>query len=301
MKNKTLDQVIKLIYDDQVKTIRQKNNELEREYFTIHKNTIPFGDILDGLSYDDYLDQLKVIMRQGNPYKIESIWGILQAYLFFSAGHDMIFKKKLQADIFTTVPLENLIYPRLVDAIKEKYNDVSVMRNHPNCSENLQSIAEMIYVYTEMSALLYFLYCSDFQFGDHWQKVCPTTHEQVLKILQESDMTIGEFHHALVDDKCSQIKEVIGEISNQKLKRQYQNKVEQLRLKKHQEVEESADKKLPITYFLDHSIFDFLSDESHHPSIFEETENKKKKKNNYKIKRHLIYHNEILFLSIFSY
>ena len=48
MKNKTLDQVIKLIYDDQVKTIRQKNNELEREYFTIHKNTIPFGDILDG-------------------------------------------------------------------------------------------------------------------------------------------------------------------------------------------------------------------------------------------------------------
>lgn len=83
MKNKTLDQVIKLIYDDQVKTIRQKNNELEREYFTIHKNTIPFGDILDGLSYDDYLAQLKVIMQQGNPYKIESIWGILQAYLFF--------------------------------------------------------------------------------------------------------------------------------------------------------------------------------------------------------------------------
>ena len=224
MKNKTLDQVIKLIYDDQVETIRQKNNELEREYFTIHKNTIPFGNVLDGLSYDDYLAQLKVIMRQGNPYKIESAWGILQEYLFFSAGHDMIFKKKLQADI--------------VDDIKEKYNDVSVMRNHPNCSENLQSIAEIIYVYTEMSALLYFLYCHDFQFGDHWQQVCPTTHEQVLKILQESDITIGEFRHALVDDKCSQIKEVIGEISNQELKCQYQDKVEQLRLKKHQEVEE---------------------------------------------------------------
>lgn len=74
----------------------------------------------------------------------------------------MIFKKKLQADIFTTVPLENLIYPRLVEDIKEKYNDVSVMRDNPNCNESLQSIAEINYVYTEISSLLYYLYCTDF-------------------------------------------------------------------------------------------------------------------------------------------
>ena len=278
MKNKTLDQVIKSIYDDQVNIIRQKNNELEREYFTIHKNTIPFGDMLDGLSYDDYLAQLKAVVQQGNPHQIESVWGILQDYLFFSVGHDMIFKKKLYADIFTTVPLENLIYPRLVEDIKGKYNDVSVMRDNPNCNENLKKIAETIYVYTEISSLLYYLYCNDFQFSDYWKQICPTTHEEVLKRLQQSDITIGEFHHALVENKCTLIKEVVEEIKNSELKHQYQEKLNRLRLEKHQEVEERLDRNLPITYFLYHSIFDFMSDTSLHPSILEENATKLKKK-----------------------
>ncbi len=278
MENKSLDQVIKFIYDDQVNRIRQKNNELEREYFTIHKDTIFFGEILDGLSYDDYLVQLKAVMQQGNPYPIESAWGILQDYLFFSMGHDMIFKKKLQADIFTTVPLENLIYPRLVEDIKEKYNDVSVMRNNPNCDENFRKIAEIIYTYMEMSSLLYLLYCNDFQFPQHWQQVCPTTHEEVLKRLQQSDITIGKFRHALVENKCTLIKEVIEEIKNSELKQQYQARLNQLRIEKHQEVEETFDRKLPIAYFLDHTVFDFMNDTSLHPSVLDENTSKSQKK-----------------------
>ena len=42
------------------------------------------------------------------------------------------------------------------------------MRNNPNCNGNLKKIMETIYIYTEISALLYYLYCSDFQISNYW-------------------------------------------------------------------------------------------------------------------------------------
>ena len=77
----------------------------------------------------------------------------------------MMFKKKLNADVFVSIPMDNLIYPMLVEGIKEKYNDVSVMCENPNYENNIKGIDKLTYIYTELQSLLYFLYCNGRQSG----------------------------------------------------------------------------------------------------------------------------------------
>ena len=125
MKNISLEETIKRIYDERVLFIRDKNIDLERQYFSSDK----LGFLTNGLSYDDnFTYMIKELKKQSvSESKIESIFISLQEVFLFSKGHDMMFKKKLNADVFVSIPMDNLIYPMLVEGIKEKYNDCGVM------------------------------------------------------------------------------------------------------------------------------------------------------------------------------
>ena len=277
MESISLNNVLKNMYDNRVSFIRGKNIELEREYFTQNGNRIPMSEIMQGASYEDHFMSFKYAVKNGTDNEIGQIFMLLQEYFLFSYGHDMMFKKKLEADIFTSIPMEDFIYPKLDEAIKEKYNDLSVMRENPNFNANMEGIDRLVFTYTEMQSLLYLLYCNDFQFPNGWEGICPDTHEEVLNILNNSGMTIGDFLHALIDFKCKTMSEIFSEIGNLQLRKAYLEKVEILREEKHGETKEFAHVNLPITYFLDHTFLDFMSMEHKSPILEDTTPNGTKK------------------------
>ena len=258
MENISIEETIKRIYDERVLFIRDKNIELERQYFSSDK----LGFLTNGLSYDDnFTYMIKELKKQSvSESKIESIFISLQEVFLFSKGHDMMFKKKLNADVFVSIPMDNLIYPMLVEGIKEKYNDVSVMCENPNYENNIKGIDKLTYIYTELQSLLYFLYCNDFQFPNEWEALYPDTFNDLIKILNESGLTIGEFLHSLIDFKCNIMNVVLKEIDYKELQDKYLSKVEKLRNEKHKETSTFAHTNLPVTYFLNHTFDDFMKD-----------------------------------------
>lgn len=265
MESLTLDEIIKREYECRVSYIKSKNIELEREYFS----EVPIGEIIQGASFDDTFESFKETVKSNNEDDISTIFMLLQECFLFTAGHDMMYKEKLKADCFTSVPMEDFIYPKLVEAVKEKYNNVSVMKENVNQEKNIKDIERIVYTFTEMQALLYLLYCQDFQFPNGWERICPEVHEEVLETLKKSGMTIGDFLHALIDSKCKTMTEILSEITNPQLRKTYLEKVEKLKEKKHKETQTFAHVDLPITYFSDYTFLDFLNSE-HESSILKD-------------------------------
>lgn len=277
MKIIRLNDVLKNIYDSRVASIKKINIELEREYFTQNSSNIPLNEIMQGASYEDHFTSFKNVVKNGTDNEINQIFMLLQEYFLFSYGHDMMFKKKLEADIFTSIPMEDFIYPKLSKAVKEKYNDLSVMEENPNFSTNIKEIDRLVFTYTEMQSLLYLLYYNDFQFPNGWEELCPDTHEEILNILNNSGITIGDFLHALIDFKCKAMNEIFNEINNLQLRKTYLEKTETLRKEKHEETKNFAHINLPITYFLDHTFLDFINIEHKSPIVEDAAQNKSKK------------------------
>lgn len=256
MKYISLNEVIRSMYSNRVAYIQAKNIELEREYFSTHD--IPMSEIMQEASFEDHFQSFKKVVKNGKEEEIEQVFILLRDYFLFSYGHDMMFKKKLEADIFTSTPMEDFIYPRLVEAVKEKYNDISVMEENPNRNKNMEGIDRIIYTYTEVQSLLYLLYWSDFQFPDGWEGICLDTHEEVIAILKSSGMTIGDFLQALIAWKCQIMNEILKEIDNPTVRQVYLKKVADLKGEKEEETKTFTHVDLPITYFLDHTFLDFL-------------------------------------------
>lgn len=269
MEATSIDTVLKNIYDARVSYIRHKNIELEREYFTQNSAFIPMSEIMQGASYEDHFMNFKSEVKEANTAELDQIFTLLQEYFLFSAGHDMMFKKKLEADVFTSVPLD-FIFHKYSLAVRGKYNDVSVMKENPNHDANINGIDNLAYTYTEVASLLYLLYCNDFSFPNNWEGLCPDTHEEVLTILKESGMTIGDFLHALIDFKCQRMIDIFSEIANPTLKKTYLDKVLELKKQKHKETDGFAHVNLPITYFLDHTYTDFILME-HKSTLLDDT------------------------------
>lgn len=269
MKPITLDEALRNMYDNEVSFIREKNIELEREYFSTPGNT-PLEEIMQGASYEDNFTVYKREIKTGDKEDAENIFMLLREYFLFSYGHDMMFKKKLEADLFTTTPMEDFLYPKLEEAVKAKYNDISVMEQNPNFGKNIEGISRILETYMDMQSTLYLIYCSDFQFPRGWEKMCTGSAQDVIEALNKSNITIGDFLHALIDDKCKTIKEILNEIDDPQLRKEYLQKLEELRSEKHKETSEFAHVDLPITFFLDHTIADFIKMERKSPLLAEE-------------------------------
>ena len=277
MKEYSIEEIIRKIYDKKVDFIRNKNTELERKYFNRYSSSIPLNDILAGASFDDHFYSFKEKVKNGKDYEIENIFELLEDYFLFSYGYDMMFKKKLEADIFTAPPIENLIYPIMEEKVKTRYNDVSVMKQNPNLNKNIDGIDDIIYTYMELQSLLYLLYCNDFQFPNGWEGISPKKYEEIINILDESGMTIGEFLHALVEHKCGIMKDILNNIGNTEKKQIYLNRLENLKDEKHKEVDTFTHINLPVTYFKNHTMLDFLEEDLTKSSILENNNKEKKK------------------------
>lgn len=254
MKTISLNEVLRKIYDERTEFVRSKNVELERKYFTKNSERIPMGEIMIGSSYEDHFVRFKEIAKNGNANELEKMFKLIRDYFLFSNGHDMMFKKKLEADLFTSVPIDELIYPMLSEAVNDRYNDVSVMKENPNRDTNIECIDRLVSDYIDVQSILYLIYCNDFIFPDYW-KLHPDAHEKVLNILNNSGMTIGDFLRALTNFKCNKMEEIFGMVEDPELRNHYLSEVESLKKEKHEYTKSFYIAPLSITYFLDHTIF----------------------------------------------
>ena len=259
MTNSKLDELIKKFYNSRVEFIKSKNIELERAYFSENIDRIPMGAIMANISYEERFISFHYFAKTNDQYVISQIYNLLTNYFLFSAGHDFMFKQKLEADLYNSAPIEQLIYPMLMKKINQDYNDISIMNENSKLDNNLQGIKQIMYQYEELSSLLYLLYCHDFQFPKGWEEMFPDTSAKLIKILDEEELTIGTFLNALIDDKCQTMIDIFSEIENPLLKEEYLAKTEKLRNLKHAEIQTFNHINLPVTYFLNHTYEDFLN------------------------------------------
>lgn len=256
----TLNEALRNMYNNEIAFIKETNNELEREFFS-NENNVPLGEINRGLSFEDNFEEFKQSIKHANEDKIEEIFLLLREYFLFSYGHDLMFKKKLEADLFTSAPMEDFLYPKLEEAVRGKYNDVSVMQENPNFEKNIYGISKILRSYIDMQSLLYLLYWNDFQFPNGWEGLCEDDPQVIIDALNNANVTIGDFLKALIDEKCRIMKKVLDEIEDKKLRAKYLKQLEELKEEKKKEVEGFAHSDLPVTYFLDHTVIDFLRTE----------------------------------------
>ena len=247
MPNDMLEEKVENSYEEIVSHIKATNNEIERKYFAENMNNYIFRDALDGRSFDECFASLKKDIGSGDKIKISLAFVALNNILLFSYK-DEVFKAKLKVDNFVSTPIDNLIYPLLLKKVKELYGDSS------DISE--EEIKIIICTFIDLQSLLFFLYYHDFQFIPDWETLYPNTYQDIILLLKESGMTIGDFLHALVDYKCDIMEGMFNIIQGKNKKDYFFNLITELRKSKHEEIKKYPNINLPITSILDNTFLE---------------------------------------------
>lgn len=256
MPNDMLEDRVKKSYEDLVSNINATNEERERQYFSDNLEDYMFKEVLKGRSFNDCYNSLKKEIESGDISKIALTYAFLNNEMLYSY-RDRIFKTKLKADNFVSTPIYNLIYPLLLKKIKEIYIDSS------DISE--EEIKIIICTFIDLQSLLFILYYHDFQFIPDWEKLYPNTYQDIIHLLKESGMTIGDFLHALVDYKCDIMADIFEQIQNETKKKMALNIIKKHRLLKHKEVNGFSHITIPIINLLEGTVL--KSDENQQITI----------------------------------
>lgn len=258
MSNLDLKHVIKKVQVAYEVKISRATETLEQEYFNNPNNLVPMRVILSNGSFDQQFDNFSEFVRNANPNELDKIFKLISNFFLFSPGFDIVFKSKLLADMYTSNLMNSSTYKMMEEAIMNKYNNMSVMPENPNYDDNMRSIEEMVVTYYDVQALLNALYCNDFQFPVNWKDLCHNGNDDALKILQKSNMTIGEYLNSVIDHKCSILVSIFSKVENARLKNEYLARIQVLRDEKKGEVSNYEYSNLPIAYFYDHRLEDYM-------------------------------------------
>lgn len=258
MSNLDLKHVIKKVQIAYEVKISRATDSLEQEYFNNPNNLVPMRVILSSGSFDQQFDNFSEFVRNASPNELDKIFKLISNFFLFSPGYDIVFKSKLLADMYTSNLMNSSTYKMMEEAIMSKYNNMSVMPENPNYDNNMRDIEEMVVTYYDVQALLNALYCNDFQFPVNWKDLCHNGKDDALKILQKSNMTIGEYLNSVIDHKCSILVSIFSKVENARLKNEYLARIQVLRDEKKGEVNNYEYRNLPIAYFYDHKLEDYM-------------------------------------------
>ena len=261
MRSLDLNSYIKKTYDERVLSIQNNNIDSEREYYSSDLTRYPERKVMHGVSFEDHIQSFKYMVRGGNRSDVMRVFMALESYLLFSYKRDAVFKEKLRANGFVSTPFTNFIYPMLHKEITDSFDDSSISLENKKADDNINMIDSICDKYMDVQTMLYLLYCNNFQFPEGWQVLFRNTKDDVIRILNESNITIGEFLDMLVDYKCDIIESVLREIGDEQLRDEYLEKSKKLREIKHDEVRLTDNIDLPVTYSLKDSTLE--SDNNH--------------------------------------
>lgn len=248
METKEKSEFINNVYDSYMEKIAEINIKMEREYF---KNNKHLEGFTQGLSFKDAFDGIKKQIAQGKADDYEPAFGYLKEALLFSAGHDLMYKTKIKADMYTTPGYKNIVYPLF--ELESKKAIIACSTNE-EAEKKLEPVTDK---YRELITLFNTLYCMDYQFPENWKGIIENPDE-LINIIRENNITNGTIMHAIIDDKCDIMKDIMSAIPQDNLRSEFLKCVEELRSEQKKEKESQPNFNLPLCYFLDHTVEDFI-------------------------------------------
>ena len=257
MSTRLIDEYVERIYNFKINDLEENNDAFERDYFGRNFYRIPNGDLLKGLSFNDNLRIYREVAKDCSLNDLNTLFETLRDFFFFSAGNDMIYRKKLEANSYRDVPIKDIILP-LIQA--DAHNKFICDENfHPARRNVINAIDTMVNNGIIISTFLYYLYCDGFIPTASMKKVFPSSYEHVVNRLSNVQITIGDYLRALVDFKCSKIKSVFEEVSNSDFKKEMMDKVDELREIKYEEISELYNSNMQICYFFNHTVHEYIN------------------------------------------
>jgi hypothetical protein len=242
-----LDSIVQSIYNDEVTKIKQRNITCERKLLSF--------------SYAEEIENIKSTIRKANSYEVERIFIEMMECMFFTAVHDCMYKEKIKADYFEHVPLEKLIYQKMLDEIKSSFNSVSVLEENINREKNIGEIQKIVKSNINFSSLLFLLYVAEWHLPNGWEGLFPEDRIKLKETLEKSKLTMGQFLIALIEYKCACIKEVVKNIGECNLREEYLQRILSIQCEKISQAQSYANADLPVGYFINHTLFNMLEED----------------------------------------
>lgn len=255
-----LDKVIQIIYNANITSIKRGNIKGEMAEFG------PFISQILGYSkpvetcYAREMENMQEAVSTASVSDLNQILTILEDVFYFSKGHDMVYKKKIESDCFMHEPLDDLILPQIQSEVRSLFNDISVLPENPHREKSISIIESIVAKHIDFNSLLFLLYTRDWQFPRDWQQLYPETSNELEEMIQNSTITIGDFLNSLVDFKAGEIKKVLLGIKDLKLKEEYLKKVDSISSVQKSEITSFSHTHLPVGYFKDKTMMDFLNE-----------------------------------------
>lgn len=238
--------------------IKYRNSRDERNYFSENWFRFPNGNIIKGKSYDDIIDHYISLLKGLSTENYYVIFKDLRDYFFFSAGCDMMFKKKLEADSYIAPMIPSFIFPIINKYVDTFYNGIEIDSASDDYDSKMEVVKKNISLFSSVQKLVYMLYCEDFYFTDKIKKHFSTSLSTLCGLLNDYDITVGMFLDSLIDYKCDTIFSVFKYLPDGDEKDKYMKMINDLRDEKHKEVKKIYNYDLPITYFYDHTMSDYI-------------------------------------------
>lgn len=257
MSTKLMDRYVEKMFDKKVIDIEKANDIFERDFFSKNYYRIPSGEILRGMSFNDNMEKLKAIAKEGRKEDLDAVFESLRDFFFFSAGNDMIYRKKLEADSYRDVPIKEIILPLALEEVHNKYGDDILF--HPERRVVIQFVDNTLNNAILISTFLYFLYCDDFIPTKNMKKKFPSSCDRITKKLGCHSITIGDYLNYLVKLKCDKIRCVFADVQNEELKSEILERVAELQRSKMIEISQLYNANLHICYFFNHSVYEFVN------------------------------------------
>lgn len=251
-----MDQYVKNIYDLAISKITDINNSFERGFFSINYYRIPNGDLLDGKSFDDNISELKDYVARCDSKSLDMVFELLRDFYFFSAGNDMVFRKKLEADSYRSVPIEKITLPFALQELHEKFEDDSKFEASKH--SRMHYVKKAINNSINISTFLYYLYCNDFIPEKNMENKFPVSYTSTIRILNKHSITIGDYLKALTDYKCSIMKDVFKKVKDICDRETMFSKIDDLKKEKYDEINHSYYCNLHICYFFNHTVTEYI-------------------------------------------
>lgn len=255
---KNLDSTIEELYNKRIDFIKIRNNELERNYFLQQSNEYPLSNVLNGKSFLDNYLLFKESLKRNDIVDSERVFCILEELFLFT--NDYMYATKDDINSYNSISIKDYIYPKMVEDIKERYNDVSIMPENPMYQQNIFNIKHIIFVYTELQSLLDLLYRHNFILLDKWEELFDGDEDELLEKIEDSDTIIKNYLMNLINYKCDIMEEIFKGISDEDIRNEYLNKIKQVRDKKLDSTDDHSSNSLPVNYFLTHTMKDFIDE-----------------------------------------
>jgi len=252
-----LDQTIKKICNTENELIKAGNIKGEMaEFGNFLSQVLQLSEPIN-TCYARELENMKQTAKEANQNTLDGMLSILNNIFYFSYGHDMVYKEKIKAGCFMHEILP-IIQVEMETEIKELFNDLSVIPENSKYQKNIEAITSIVAKHRDFNSLLFLLYVNEWQFPSDWQKLYPQNAHELEIMINQSNITIGDFLNALVEFKIVSIKDVFLAIENPKLREDYLHIISGLEAGKKKEVANLGHIHLPVGYFNTNTMQDFV-------------------------------------------